>query len=304
MDFIASLAKMSVVLTAIAAGYLANKLGYLGGEVDRKLTKVILNITMPAMTLGAVATSAELPGTRELINLLEGVAAFYGMALLLAMLLPRLIGGTKAQQSVWRFALSFPNVGFIGIPVVTAFFGPEAVIYAVIFMLPFNVLSYALGPVMLSGGFRNFSFRKLFTPAVVASVAALVMTLFRLRPPIQVGECLNIVGDITAPLSLMVIGSILAGLPIGRVFASPRLWALTALRLIVLPVLLRLLLQPLGMEELALSVAIVEMAMPVAANGSMLCMEYGGDMDTMAQATFLTTLLSMVTVPLMVTVLL
>lgn len=304
MDFIASLAKMSVVLTAIAAGYLANKLGYLGGEVDRKLTKVILNITMPAMTLGAVATSAELPGTRELINLLEGVAVFYGMALLLAMLLPRLIGGTKAQQSVWRFALSFPNVGFIGIPVVTAFFGPEAVIYAVIFMLPFNVLSYALGPVMLSGGFRNFSFRKLFTPAVVASVAALVMTLFRLRPPVQVGECLNIVGDITAPLSLMVIGSILAGLPIGRVFASPRLWALTALRLIVLPVLLRLLLQPLGMEELALSVAIVEMAMPVAANGSMLCMEYGGDMDTMAQATFLTTLLSMVTVPLMVTVLL
>lgn len=295
---------MSVVLTAIAAGYLANKLGYLGGEVDRKLTKVILNITMPAMTLGAVATSAELPGTRELINLLEGVAVFYGMALLLAMLLPRLIGGTKAQQSVWRFALSFPNVGFIGIPVVTAFFGPEAVIYAVIFMLPFNVLSYALGPVMLSGGFRNFSFRKLFTPAVVASVAALVMTLFRLRPPIQVGECLNIVGDITAPLSLMVIGSILAGLPIGRVFASPRLWALTALRLIALPVLLRLLLQPLGMEELALSVAIVEMAMPVAANGSMLCMEYGGDMDTMAQATFLTTLLSMVTVPLMVTVLL
>lgn len=295
---------MSVVLTAIAAGYLANKLGYLGGEVDRKLTKVILNITMPAMTLGAVATSAELPGTRELINLLEGVAVFYGMALLLAMLLPRLIGGTKAQQSVWRFALSFPNVGFIGIPVVTAFFGPEAVIYAVIVMLPFNVLSYALGPVMLSGGFRNFSFRKLFTPAVVASVAALVMTLFRLRPPIQVGECLNIVGDITAPLSLMVIGSILAGLPIGRVFASPRLWALTALRLIVLPVLLRLLLQPLGMEELALSVAIVEMAMPVAANGSMLCMEYGGDMDTMAQATFLTTLLSMVTVPLMVTVLL
>ena len=304
MDFIASLAKMSVVLTAIAAGYLANKLGYLGGEVDRKLTKVILNITMPAMTLGAVATSAELPGTRELINLLEGVAVFYGMALLLAMLLPRLIGGTKAQQSVWRFALSFPNVGFIGIPVVTAFFGPEAVIYAMIFMLPFNVLSYALGPVMLSGGFRNFSFRKLFTPAVVASVAALVMTLFRLRPPIQVGECLNIVGDITAPLSLMVIGSILAGLPIGRVFASPRLWVLTALRLIVLPVLLRLLLQPLGMEELALSVAIVEMAMPVAANGSMLCMEYGGDMDTMAQATFLTTLLSMVTVPLMVTVLL
>lgn len=295
---------MSVVLTAIAAGYLANKLGYLGGEVDRKLTKVILNITMPAMTLGAVATSAELPGTRELINLLEGVAVFYGMALLLAMLLPRLIGGTKAQQSVWRFALSFPNVGFIGIPVVTAFFGPEAVIYAVILMLPFNVLSYALGPVMLSGGFRNFSFRKLLTPAVVASVAALVMTLFRLRPPVQVGECLNIVGDITAPLSLMVIGSILAGLPIGRVFASPRLWVLTALRLIALPVLLRLLLQPLGMEELALSVAIVEMAMPVAANGSMLCMEYGGDMDTMAQATFLTTLLSMVMVPLMVTVLL
>ena len=90
----------------------------------------------------------------------------------------------------------------------------------------------------------------------------------------------------------------------GRIFTSLRLWLLAAVRLILLPALLWGALQAFGIEKLVMGVAIVQMAMPVAANGSMLCMEYGGDMDTMAQATFLTTLLSMVTVPLMVTVLL
>lgn len=88
MDFFASLSNMSVVLAGIAAGYLANKLGILGGETDRKLTKLILTITMPAMTLGAVATSEELPDLATLAGILEAAAAFYIIGFALAALLP------------------------------------------------------------------------------------------------------------------------------------------------------------------------------------------------------------------------
>lgn len=304
MEFIASLSKMGVVLAAIAAGYLANKLKIMGGEVDQKLTKLILTIAMPAMTVGAVASSEDLPDAGDLLGLLEVMVLFYGIAFILAAFLPRLLGGTPRQQSVWRFALCFPNVGFIGIPVCTAFLGDGAMIYAVVMMMAFNVLSYAMGPFMLTGGFKNFSLRKMFSPAVVSALLALALTLAQVRLPQLVGECLNMVGDVTVPLSLLVIGSVLAGLPIGQVFSSPRLWALTAVRLLVLPTLLWLALQPLHLEALAVGVGVIQMAMPVAANGSMLCMEYGGDMNSMAEATFLTTLCSMLTVPLMATLLL
>ena len=113
-----------------------------------------------------------------------------------------------------------------------------------------------------------------------------------------VGKCVEFVGSITTPLSLLVVGSLLAGLPIGRVFASPRLWALTALRLLGLPALLWAVLGWMHVEPpVVAGVAVILMAMPTAVNGSMLSMEYGGDTECMAQITFLTTLISIITIP-------
>lgn len=300
MVFFASLSKMLVILCGIGAGYLANRLKIMGGEVDQKFTKLILTITLPAMTVGAVATSEDLPDTRTLLGILLVAAVYYLLAFLAAAVLPPLLGGTAEQKGVWRFALCFSNVGFIGMPVATLFFGGGALIYAVILMLPFNLLSYSFGVRMLTGSAGAFSWKRmLLSPCVVASVIALALSLARIRPPALVGECLAFVGDITVPMSLLIIGSMLAGLPAGQVFASVRLWALTAIRLVGLPVALFLILRLLGTEQVVTQVAVIQMAMPVAANGTMLSLEYGGDTQCMAQATFLTTLLAMVTVPLL-----
>ena len=174
-----------------------------------------------------------------------------------------------------------------------------------ILTLPFNLISYSMGPVILTGGMKNFDARKMFlTPTVVSSFLALVMTLLRLRPPRVVGECLEFVGDMTVPMSLLIIGSLLTATSFRQVLSSPRLWSLAAVRLVAMPMLLGLALRPLHLEAMAVNVTVLQMAMPVAANGSMLAMEYGGDVESMAQATFLTTVCAMVTVPLIATVLL
>ena len=118
------------------------------------------------------------------------------------------------------------------------------------------------------------------------------------------GEALEFVGSVTVPLSLMCVGSLLAGLPLGRMLASPRLWALSAIRLLVMPAVLCPALRALGTEPMILGIAVTQMAMPVAVNGSLLCMEYGGDAECMAQITFVSTLASIVTIPLVAAVLL
>ena len=115
---------------------------------------------------------------------------------------------------------------------------------------------------------------------------------------------LAFVGDVTVPLSLLFVGSLLAGLPMGRMLLSPRLWMLTVIRLLVLPAALCWLLRALGFDPLVLGVTVVQMAMPTAVTGSLLSMEYGGDTECMAQATFLTTLASIVTIPLVAALLL
>ena len=232
--------------------------------------------------------------------LLTGVVILCIIAMLLV---PRFLPGTPAQRGVWKYALAFPNVGFIGYPVAVALFGDGALFYAAILALPFNLLSYSLGPLLLVGAAR-FRWKQLFTPCIVASVLGLVLALTRLRPPSLVGEMLDFVGDITVPLSLLVVGSLLAGMSAGQVFRSPTLWALTAIRLLALPVALCLILRAMGIDSMVLGIAVTQMAMPVAVNGTLLSMEYGGDTECMAQITFLTTAASILTIPIVAVLLL
>ena len=157
---------------------------------------------------------------------------------------------------------------------------------------------------LLLAGAARFRWKQLFTPCIVASVLGLVLALTRLRPPALVGEMLDFVGDITVPLSLLVVGSLLAGMSAGQVLRSPKLWLLTAIRLLLLPVALCLVLRALGIDSLVLGIAVTQMAMPVAVNGTLLSMEYGGDTECMAQITFLTTAASIVTIPIVAVLLL
>ena len=286
MSFWDTLSQMLVILFAIAAGYAANALGYLGEETDRRISKIILNISMPCMIVAAVMTGEALPDPAVIFSILKVGVIFYGMEFLFACTV-----------------LAFPNVGFIGYPVVMSLFGPDALFYAVVLALPFNLLSFTFGPLMLVGA-KNIQLKQMFSPCVIASLIGLALALTGTRPPMLVGECLSFVGDLTVPLSLMVVGSLLAALSIKSVFSSPRLWAVSALRLLILPGLLFLILRAFGVEGLVLGIAVIQMSMPVAVNGSMLCMEYGGDQSCMAQITLVSTAASIVTIPLLAAALL
>lgn len=303
MSFFDTLCEMLVLLFAIVLGYGANRMGIMGGEMDQKVSKLLLTFTLPSMILAAVVTGDTLPGLTEVLSVLKVALVFYAMEALFMLAVPRFLGGSPAQKGVWRYALMFPNVGFIGYPVAVALFGQEALFYAVVLALPFNLMSFALGPLLLVGA-KRFKLRQVFSPCVVASLLALVLALSGLRPPALVGEMLDFVGGITVPLSLLLVGSLLAGLPAGQVFTSPKLWILSVLRLLVMPAVLCLLLRRLDIGYMVLGVAVTQMAMPVAVNGSMLSMEYGGDTQCMAQATFLSTLASIITIPVVAALLL
>lgn len=303
MSFFDTLCEMLVLLFAIVLGYGANRMGIMGGEMDQKVSKLLLTFTLPSMILAAVVTGDALPGLTEVLSVLKVALVFYLLEAVFMLAVPRFLGGTPAQKGVWRYALMFPNVGFIGYPVAVALFGQEALFYAVVLALPFNLMSFALGPLLLVGA-KRFKLRQVFSPCVVAALLALILALSGLRPPALVGEMLDFVGGITVPLSLLLVGSLLAGLPAGQVFASPKLWILSALRLLVMPAALCLILRRIDIGYMVLGVAVTQMAMPVAVNGSMLSMEYGGDTQCMAQVTFLSTLASIVTIPVIAALLL
>ncbi|MCI8809372.1 MAG: hypothetical protein HFF84_04455 [Oscillibacter sp.] len=296
MNFLDTFRTMLVILFTLGAGCLGNHLGYLGGEVDSRLSKLALNITMPAMIIGAVLTGDELPEASVILSVLGVGIVFYGLEFLFALAVPRLLGGTPGQMGIWRYTLVFNNLAFVGYPVVLSLFGQEALFYAVILAIPFNLLNYTIGPLLLVGA-KRFQWKQLLSPCVLAAVLGLALAFTRIRTPALVGEMFAMVGDMSIPLCLMLVGSLLTGLSVRDVLASPRMWILTAIRLLALPAALYPLLLALGFQGVVMQVGVIQMAMPAAMNGALLCMEYGGDTECMAQVTFVTTLAAMVTIP-------
>ncbi|MEI3348053.1 MAG: AEC family transporter [Dysosmobacter sp.] len=299
MNFMDTFNEMVVILFAVGIGYLAHRLGYLGGEINQKLSKLILNITTPALILSSMANEENLPSVGEVLSILFVAVVFYAMEFAFALIVPKLVGGTPKEIGVWRFLLCFPNVGFIGYPLVEAIFGHTGLFYAVILVMPFNLLNYSLGPLMLSGKIR-FHWKQLLSPCILMALLTLILTLAGIHVPPMIGAMAEIVGDVNIPLSLLVLGSMLAGMSARKVLTSVRMWILSAVRLLAMPAALGVVLHLMGTDPLVLGVAVAQMAMPVAVNGTMLCLEFDGDVEAMAQVTFMTTVLSIVTIPLAV----
>ena len=217
------------------------------------------------------------------------------------------------QKGAVEFGIMFSNVGFIGFPVTQAIFGTEALLYTTMFNMPFNLLCYSLGVSMLNGKNltetnkeRNWkhTMKLIFTPAMVSSLVAVFMALAKFQGPAMIGDTLEMVGNITTPGALLVIGSSLSEIPVKSMFNNVRAYVFTVMSVIVTPLVMYCVYKPFTTSDpMLLGVCVIISAMPVATAGTMLCVEYGGDEKFMAQITFLTTLASVVTIPLMALIL-
>ena len=300
MDFASVFGQMAVLFFCVVLGYIANRCRLMDGELNRRLSALVLNITAPAMMLDSVMGGAELPALSEIGSILAVAAVSYVLALAAALIIPRLLRVPQEQAGVYRFMTVFANVGFMGFPVVEAVFGEGAVFYAAVFNLPFNLLVYTVGPLFLAGGKgkAGLTWKLFVTPCMLASLATLVIALGQLQFPPLVGQAMDLLGQVTTPAALLIVGSTLAQLPVRDMLGGFRVWLMAAIRLLVFPAAIWLLLRPMVGNEVVLA------GMPVATNGTMLCLQYGGDQKLASQGTFVTTLCSVVTIPLLVSTLL
>lgn len=201
--------------------------------------------------------------------------------------------------------LIFGNTGFIGYPVLSAIFGPQAVVYAVVYNIVFNLLSFTFGAWLIASdneyGVRvRMSWRDFITPCNIATLITMALAFYGVHAVPVVGPALSTIGSFTTPATLLIVGSSLVNLPAAKLLGTPRLWIACLVRMVATPLLIFAVMRPLAGGAL-LGVVVVLAAMPVATNGTMFCYQYGGDAKTMAQGTFITTVLALVTIPLLAT---
>jgi len=292
------LQQMIVIFLVMVLGYAAKYWGLMDEQFNKKLSALVMNITMPAMIFASVATCESLPGTKEILTILVVACISYAFLILAAWLIPPLLRSPRNQSGVFRFILTFGNVGYVGFPVVSAIFGSEAVLYAAIFNIPFNILLFTVGIDFIAPERQKFSLKKIVTPCLIISVISAAVALLKIPIPAIIGETADLAGRLSTPAALLIVGATLADMPIKSLAGTVRIYIVSVLKLLVLPVILWLCLKNFVSDPLLLGVAVVISGMPTATNGVLMCFEYGGEQDTMAQGFFFITLLSIVTIPI------
>ncbi len=313
-SFAVSLNQMAILFLLVIVGWVAAKLKLITPELKGGLTKIVLYITTPASILDSVLTSDSLPDVQEIFYILIVSFLFYVGVLIFALLLTWIIRVPKGSRGSYITMTSFSNCGFIGFPVVLSLFGSSAVFYAAVYNIPFHLLLYTLGPIMMArdgaaarrkgAGKARISISVFFSPTVIACVIAAVMAVFRVSFPDQITSAISYLGDVTTPMALMVVGASIAGISAKEMLGSPRIYAMAAARLLIIPLLTWVVFSRFVANTMLTNVAVVIAAMPVAAVCTMLAMEHSGDVKAITQGIFITTLLSVVTIPLLATLLL
>lgn len=290
---------MVVLFIVVVLGFVLCRLGYMGDKFDQKLSSIVIDVTSPALILSSVM-GTELPD-RSLILPLLGVGFItYVLLLVFGFWVPRLVTRNHDEQGMVGFALMFANVGFIGYPIVASIFGHQAIFYAALLNMPNTFFIFTVGVMLVKGEYsiKNLNPKVLFSPAMIAAFVAALLVALGVHVPDVVARPVTMVGNITVPASLMVIGSSMARLPLREMMGSMKVYAATFLRLLVVPVTIFFVFKACGVSDTINQINTVVMAMPVASFGTMFCMKYGRNPSLMTEMTFLTTLGSIVTIPL------
>lgn len=284
-------------------GFVSAKLKITGSEMAEHSSAFIMNVSLPAMLLA----SFQRPFSKELLGE-AGAALFistviYGISFILAYFYPRILGMNGPERGAHRYGVIFSNCGFIGYPMVEAILGPAYVFHAVIFNIPFSFLAYSVGAWLVSKeGDRalSISWKTFANPSVAATFIGFLLFVFSIPLPDPLYRSIRLTGDITSPLSMIVIGITLAQAKPGQIFGRWRIYVTVAVRLAVLPALAALACYAFSIRGPLLMLAALITAMPCGASTSIMASLYRAAPEEAGSLVFLSTVLCMFTIPAVV----
>ena len=295
---------MIMLFLILALGYIIFKTKLVDEKFTKIFSQLILKVTMPSMVLSSVLDLTERQALTDVImSLTIAFVMFFIVLPLSGLLLAKLFRVKKNSTGLYVFMNTFSNVGFMGFPIIEALTGSVGLFYAAIYNLVFNIAVFTLGVWLVNkdkGTSTKFDYKLLLTPGVIVAFLALVVYFVNIKPPAVFCNAIRMVGSITSPSAMLVIGFTLARMDIKNVFSDWRIYPWTLVKQLIIPLILWIPFSLLIKNEILLTVTFILFAMPVANNAVLFANTYDGDSELAARSVFITTLFALITVPLCV----
>jgi len=299
MDIIIVINKMLELFLILGLGYISVKTKITSQKFGTQLSRLILDITLPCLIIASVATMPSDTNKNDVLLMFIIAVLFYVIMPFVAYFITRILLVKKEERNLYMYMTIWSNVGFMGFPVIASIFGGGAIFYATIFNLVFGLSNYTLGVMLMSGeGKKALNLKNLLSSGMISSLVAVTLFATNIKLPDILNNTMKTVGDTTTPLAMIVIGISLAGIAIKSVFSEVRLYPYVIIKQILLPLAAWLVLKNIIASPFILGIVIIIIAMPVATTSVLFANIYGNNVELATKGVFITTLASIITIPL------
>ena len=277
-----------VLFIIMLIGVLLGKMKVINSESRSTISFLIINVSMPML----IVSSSNLEFNEQTKNesmwlIIMSVAAFF-FSILLAQLI--------FKKAVPRCATVFSNAGYMGLPVLNSILGPKGLFLGAIFQMVFHLFTWTYGISLFtkSNKFKD-SLKKMINPSLIAVAIAIVLMFTGWKMPDTIQTVLKMMGELTTPLSMLLIGATLAQVSLKEVIKLKQIYVVTALRLLIIPAFVLLFLLFPSIPKISVYVVFVINAMPSAAITGILAMKYNNDEKLASSIVAFSTLISIIT---------
>lgn len=304
MNFTDVYNQLGILFIIMLVGYILGKAQFIQSGHTTFLSKFVVKVAMPSLLVSGMMIPLTSEKLQNAVSILILSIATYGLAFLLGIICCKFLSKDKADRNIYIFGMTFPNSGFMGFPIIQAIYGKEALFYAVIYNITFNVLVFTLGIWILNKDKETkakINLKALINPGLVASILGMTLFISGVQLPHFITGSLESIGGLSTPLSMLTIGAILSELPLKEMLSKKVVYVFTFIKLIIAPLATFLLLKLLGIESVwLLIIPVVIAAMPVGTNTGMMAKEYDSNFILASQTILISTVLCAVTIPIVI----
>ncbi len=289
------------IFILIAVGYIITKKGIFGPEARRDMTNVVIYIILPCNIFHSFEMALSIDMLRECaIVFIIGFAAQLIYMLLNKCLYQRF---PVERRVVMQYATITNNVGFMGLPVIASVFGATGALYTSIILIPMRLFMWTSGLSLFTSSDKKQQLRQLAThPAIWAVILGFAYLFSPVRLPEFLSGSINVIGSCLTAMSMIVVGSILSEVNF-RSLLDKACFYYSAFRLILIPAITFVVLRLMSIDPVVTGVAVLASGMPAATITAMLAKKYGADSAFASKLIFVSTLLSLVTLPIIAEIL-
>lgn len=302
MDIMVIFQTMLKLFLLLILGFVLFKCHIFDEYTNKKISALIVNVASPMLIISSIAG---VEGSNKSIVFLmigAGILMYIGF-IILGKIINRIFPFPKKDWPVYECMVVFANTGFMGYPVLLDVFGQEAVFYASLIHMAFNFFVYTYAIMCLTKGDDSefkLNFKQLLTPGIILIFVGIFIYLFDIQLPSVLMDTINSVGSLTAPLSMMMIGSSLAVYPIKDSFTDWRSYVFAFVRLMIVPFVTMIMCRLLHIDAYYANITIITNAMPVGSMVLMLATQYNANVKIVTRNIVVSTLLSVITIPIVV----